>query len=511
MSFSFDLTTQPWLPCIDQDSQPVELSLRDALVRAHQLREMGGESPLVTAALHRLLLAVLHRVFGPGGYDAWYALWQAGGFDAEALDAYLNQWRERFDLFHPTRPFYQAADERVKPKSLTSLVHDFASGNNATLFDHHTDELGVTLTLPQAARFLVVAQAFGLAGLSGLPQKFTDGPCARGMIFLVQGDTLFETLTLNLLRYDGENPLPRWPDDRPAWEMEDPYQDNRATPRGYLDYLTWQNRRILLLPEESEEGVVIREMTMAPGLRLAEGIPDPMKPYRRDEKRGLLPLRFNEDRALWRDSATLFQLDTATAYAPRVFAWLAELIDEGYLPRGTRRTLALGMANDQAKVEFYRTEHLPLPLAYLSNQQLVNVLRDDVLGLAENVARQLWGAARTMATYVLAPQADSESAHQPEREDLDRVMAPWGVERRYWGRLDTPFRFALEELPEKSEQTLSAWQQTLRRTAWEVFDNVAGEVEIDPRALKATVRGREQLASGLAKVFPAKIATASPG
>jgi CRISPR system Cascade subunit CasA len=502
MTVTFDLITQPWIPCMGQDGQPVELSLRNALIQAHLLHELGGESPLVTAALHRLLLAVLHRVFGPAGYDDWHELWQAGSFSSAKLDAYFGRWQDRFDLFHPTRPFFQAADDRVKPKSLTSLVHDYASGNNATLFDHHTDEDGVTLAFSQAARFAVVAQAFGLAGLSGLPQKFTDGPCARGMVFLVQGENLFETLLLNMLRYDDDSPLPRRPGDRPAWEMDDPFADDRATPRGYLDYLTWQNRRILLIPEASETGFVVRQMTMAPGLRLAEGIPDPMKPYRRDEKRGLLPLRFSEDRALWRDSATLLQLDTAQAYAPRVFAWLDELVDERYLPAGTRRTLALGMANDQAKVEFYRVEHLPLPLIYLRNQQLVNVLRDDVLGLAENVARQLWGAARTMATYVLAPQADSETAHQPASEDLNRVMAPWGIERRYWGRLETPFRLALEHLPIDRAETLAGWQQTLRRTAWNVFDSVAEEVEIDPLALKATVRGREQLAAGLAKALP---------
>ncbi len=502
MTASFDLISQPWIPCVRRNGTAVELGLRDTLVQAHELRELGGESPLVTAALYRLLLAIAHRLFGPADYDAWDALWQAGRFDPEPLDAYFTQWRERFDLFHPTRPFYQAADPRVKPKSLTSLVHDVASGNNATLFDHHTDEGGLTLRPSEAARFLVAAQAFGLAGLSGLPQKFTDGTCARGIIFLVQGDTLFETLLLNLLRYDADHPLPRRSGDRPAWEMDDPFQDDRSTPRGYLDYLTWQNRRILLLPESTPDGVLIREMTLAPGLRLAEGIADPMKPYRRDEKRGLLPLRFNEDRALWRDSATLFQLDAAESYAPRVFAWLAELVGEGYLPRGVRRTMALGMANDQAKVEFYRTEHLPLPLAYLRDQQLVNSLRDDVLGVAESVARQLWGAARTMATFVLAPQADSETAHQPAREDLDRVMAAWGVERRYWGRLEAPFRLALEGLPQDREGTLTAWQQTLRRVAWEVFDAVATEVGADPRALKATVRGREQLAAGLAKVLP---------
>ncbi len=504
MTATFDLIHEPWIPCVEQDGHPVELGLREALTRAHELREVGGDSPLVTAALYRLLLAILHRVFGPAGYDAWADLWSAGRFDPDALDAYFTQWQERFDLFHPTRPFYQAADARVKPKSLTSLVHDVASGNNATLFDHHTDASGLTLEPAQAARALIALQAFGLAGLSGLPQKFTDAPCARGIVFLVQGDTLAETLLLNMIRYDANHPLPRRPDDRPAWEMDDPFQDERMTPRGYLDYLTWQGRRILLLPEGDNEGaLLIHSMTLAPGLRLAEGIADPMKPYRRDEKRGLLPLRFNENRALWRDSATLFQLDSAESHTPRAFAWLAELMNEGLLSPNARSTLALGMANDQAKVEFYRTEHLPLPLAYLQDQQLLNTLRDDVLGVAENVARQLWGAARTMATFTLTPEADDESVHQPAPEDLSRVMAPWGIERRYWSRLEVPFRLALESLPLRHAETLLEWQQVLRRIAWDAFDAVARDVETDPRALKAAVRGREQLALGLSKALPA--------
>jgi hypothetical protein len=81
-------------------------------------------------------------------------------------------------------------------------------------------------------------------------------------------------------------------------------------------------------------------------------------------------------------------------------------------------------------------------------------------------------------------------------------MAPWSVERRYWGRLETPFRLTIEDLPDKREKTLTGWQETLRYTAWGVFNNVAQEVETDTRALKAAVRGREQLASGLAKALP---------
>ncbi len=75
MDSQFNLVDKPWIPCIRQDGQVVELSLRDTLAQAHTLRELGGESPLVTVALHRLLLAILHRVYGPQGYDAWHDLW----------------------------------------------------------------------------------------------------------------------------------------------------------------------------------------------------------------------------------------------------------------------------------------------------------------------------------------------------------------------------------------------------------------------------------------------------
>ncbi|MFZ2486484.1 MAG: type I-E CRISPR-associated protein Cse1/CasA [Anaerolineae bacterium] len=503
MAISFNLTNQPWVACTTLDGTTIELGLQDALAQAHELREVTGESPLVTASLHRLLLAVLHSIFGPADYKTWDSLWQSKRFEASKIADYFAHHYDRFDLFDAHRPFFQSADITTAPKSAASLIQEVASGNNATLFDHHTDNQIFTLTPSQAARYLVAAQSFGLAGLAGGGKNFTDGSCARGMIFLIQGQSLAETLLLNLMRYNDNSPMPRVGNDRPAWEMEDPFLPDRATPYGYLDYLTWQNRHIKLFPKEENSHVVVQQIAMAPALRLASDIRDPMKPYRRDEKRGLLPLRFNENRALWRDSATLFQLDTPGSYAPLAFNWLAQLADEGYLPDSTHQTIALGMANDQAKVEFYRTEQLSLPLIYLHDQELVNTLRDDVLGAAENVSRQLWGAARTMATYVLVPEADAENAHTPDPADLNRVAAPWGIERRYWSSLEIPFRHILEELPLARETALDHWQKTLRTTAWQVFNAAAQEVEIDPRAMKAVVRGREQLAAGLAKTLPA--------
>src|SRR6266508_695503 len=94
---SFNLLDEKWIPVVMAGGEPRELSLRDALIEADTAQELFDASPLVTAALHRLLLAVLWRVFPQRSLAEWKALWQARRFDASRLDAYFDQWRERFD------------------------------------------------------------------------------------------------------------------------------------------------------------------------------------------------------------------------------------------------------------------------------------------------------------------------------------------------------------------------------------------------------------------------------
>lgn len=497
MDLHFNLVDEPWLPCIRIDGQPDELGLYDVLTQAHTLRELHGETPLGTAALHRLLLAVLHRVFGPKNRKAWSQLWRAGHWDEGNLRDYFDRWHSRFDLFDDKHPFYQAADERVKPKSITSLMLHVASGNNPTLFDHHTDDEGVALTPAQATRMLVTAQAFGLAGLSGLPQKFTDGACARGIVFLVQGESLFETLALNLVRYADDVPMPRQPHDRPTWEIDDPFTPNRSIPHGYLDYLTWQNRRILLLPEDTPNGILIRQMTMAPALRLDNDVLNPMAHYRKDEKRGPLPLTFFEDRALWRDSAALFQLHDQGHEPPRAFHWLADLVDDDYLSESLIfRYLALGMSKKQAKVYFFRHERMPLSLSYLQDENLSEKLRDG-LQAAENVGVALRRAGWALAQWIVSPD-DRQNAH---KDDTQLVFSQLSLERRYWSRLEVKFQHFIRGLPHDRQAALDDWLDTLLKIARRAFEEAANNIGDPTRGLKAATLARDTLEWGLAKAI----------
>lgn len=501
MNRSFNLVDQPWLPCIDRLGQPVDLSLREALCNASDLQSIAGTSPLMTAALYRLLLAILHRVFGPTGTASWNTLWKTGHWEADAVNQYLQTWHGRFDLFDPDRPFYQQADPRVKPKSVASIIHEAASGNNATLFDHHTEDTGPVLTLAEAARFLITAQSFSLAGLSGLPEKFTDSPCSRGAIFLVEGGNLFETLVLNLVRYTASTPIPSRPEDKPAWEMDDPYRPERSVPLGYLDYLTWHSRRILLIPEGTVSSVGVAQMTIAPGLKLDISVLDPMKHYRLDKDRGALPLRFNEEKSLWRDSVALFELTRTDVHAPQALHWLANLVDNEFLPRSYQyRVLSLGMANDQAKVEFFRTERIPLPLAYLDNPLLVEQLRD-ALKVAEAAGAQLWGATKKMAALLLSPEADSSEGHQPSADNVNALVLHWGTEKRFWSALELPFSRLVVMLAEQGQPALGDWKSQVIRAARTAFSQTEQHAGQQTRSWKARVVGRKQLERGLGSLF----------
>nr|MDA8216526.1 type I-E CRISPR-associated protein Cse1/CasA [Dehalococcoidales bacterium] len=218
MSFSFDLTREPWLPCLDRDGRPLKVGLYEALARAHELRAVEGATPLETAAVYRLLLAVLHRVELVPNAAAWSRLWEGQRWEEGALDRYLGQWQSRFDLFHPERPFYQWEDRRVQPWSVGLL---FPGMQAAPFYNHEVTTGDLALGPAEAAVELLVAQHYGASGTRDPSQGlfFSAGTWSTGYVFFVEGENLFQTLAYNLLPYGEGNPRP-WlegtAEDRPA-------------------------------------------------------------------------------------------------------------------------------------------------------------------------------------------------------------------------------------------------------------------------------------------------------
>ena len=77
MDFHFNLLDDPWIPCArDGHSPPELLGLRAVLAQAASLTRIVDTRPTTTIALHRLILALLHRAqSGPRTGEAWRAMW----------------------------------------------------------------------------------------------------------------------------------------------------------------------------------------------------------------------------------------------------------------------------------------------------------------------------------------------------------------------------------------------------------------------------------------------------
>jgi len=501
------------------DGSFVELSLLDVLNEAHRVREVVDESPLVTMALHRLLLAILHRCFGPETPQVWATLWQnrSEGFPVEVIRAYLREWEHRFDLFDPARPFYQTAALRTWPQrmSVSKLIPELASGNNATLFDHTCDADIYTLTPGVAARATISAQSFSAGGLVSFVRKADRSadaaPLASAAVVLVRGETLTETLLLNLHQYDQDEdePFPFTGRDVPAWESDGETTAEDRVPVGYLDLLTWQSRQILLIPETAQNGsTVVSSVVIMKGNQFPDDWPhrrrEPMVAFRRSKKPSCvrdswLPISFRPGRAVWRDSGALlqFQVEQDLSTRPRLFRWLNNLMDNDALPETSVFSFdVFGQATDKASVLLWRHERLPLPAAYLAEPILTARLQE-----ALKVAEDLYFKLRISAQDVLKKGLGIGNA-SPHLAAL---------ERRFWAVLELDFLPFFRSLPQDrrisedgsvsfGDTKLGDWTDAVRQTALQCFQEFSFGLGATARVTIATARFENRLRSTLPAV-----------
>ena len=542
--FSFNLIDEKWIPCLMiPDGKKEELSIKETLFRSQVIKEICDSSPLVTVALHRLLLAMLHRNYGPANEEEWGALWKngTGCLDQAKLGTYIAHWRARFDLFDDKYPFYQCASMPVsitdsngnkKPyfKSIANIVHELVTGNNATLFDHSLDIQPKSVSPSEAARLLVTFQAFAVGGLLTFevgqdPKIFKsadNAPLVKGAVTMVQGTTLFQTLLLNLHKYNrlDAEPFQLESDDAPVWERSDETLAMDRYPKGYLDLLTWQSRRVRLIPEYNSSGdCIVKQVVIMKGNQFPSGYSlherEPMLAFRKVLKpnKGQDPwpaLAFYENRAVWRNSLSLFQSVAETSTKPKTLNWLYELSDAGKISWNDTRNLILsGLVSDRASIALWRQERLPLPLAYLAeeNENLLGALKD-ALGLAEDVGKLLSlgfikieindkkgktidksspSPLQLLASNILEPE-------QPEKADKDTIKAlieSLSPTRPYWAQLGVSFNELLLKLPqdkiddEYGKKVLPWWAKEIRHAAMDAFSEATNSFDRTGRMLKA--------------------------
>lgn len=362
----FNLLDEPWIPCVFIDGDVRELSIRDIFREASRIRSISGDLPQQTIPLERLLLAILYRAYCDADWDReqmlklWCLLWNRGSFDMDVLDDYFEEFHDRFYLIDPERPFYQVpkltyAGEK-EYDSVDEMIVDVPKPKKF-LFSMRSAQFLGSIDFAQATRWLVFLHAYDIAGNKSPVVGNTHVlggkvPAPKNMVgtgwlggigpVTVEGDCLFRTLLLNWCLYDVENSdvvMFGNVDDVPPWEQDMPSGSDvhaRISFTGPVDALTFQSRRLRLIPNEDGDcvigivncygDVIASRNTNECEKMTAWHLNTPQQKKSGLSVPSLVPVRHDSSKALWRGLAPILEVkEKESDSRPGVIRWIAEL------------------------------------------------------------------------------------------------------------------------------------------------------------------------------------------
>lgn len=500
---SFNLIDESWIRILDGEGNVREVGLAEALKNAHEIRGLAGELATQDFAVLRVLISIVYRVLEVNPDNpvrSWYAAWQKGYFDVDAVDGYLGKWRDRFDLFDEDAPFLQTPDLETTNgqwKSLEVLVPDCP--DEGAMFIRRDPALPIPPG--EAARWLVHCMAFDISGIKsgavgdprvkgGKGYPIGIGWCGwlGGLYF--EGETLFQTLMLNTV-------LANWPvGGTPAWEQDVPGPAERTSAEigemGPLTLFTWQQRRIRL---HHDNGMVtkVRVCNGDPVDYLSQLGTETMSGWRYSVPQSMkakadvyMPRGHTPDRAMWRGLDSLVPLQNpptvkgrgnepvkASDTAENV-KWISSLVSKRSLPADFRlRLRGVGMEYGPQQSSFGR-------------------VFDDRLNFLAPLLEK--GDRVQVAALVAVERADAAvqalgkfAANVEYAGSGDRGEAAESARTRAFAEIDPEFRSWLQDLtPGTVEPALEAWS----RKVHQLVGRHAGMV-IDAAPASAW-RGRKQ-------------------
>jgi len=484
----FNLIDEKWIPVRLPDGARDELGIRDTLLRCREIAAIEDPSPLVVAALHRFLLAVLYRALqGPTDIDQAKALFR-NGLPGEKIAGYLEKWRDRFWLFDEKYPFYQVLgyepkEEKGKKKwrPWVAMAAEHNADNAKVLFDH----VGITgaglIPSSAAVRLLITCQTFALGGGNSDFSYTRSGPSATSAMIVPLGMNLLDTLVLSLVPENREV----LECDIPVWEREPEspallQQGAERAINGLADLYSWRTRSVRF--NFHADGRTVGELLFASGVAcLSQNHVDPMFAYRIDDKRGKLPIQFR-DRGLWRDFDSL--LPDGSHLAPQAMEH-ATALTRSKRERFPRSVIVLGQSNNKAKIEYWRMECFALPEALAGDHFIRTDIRQ-FLADAEDAQKSLWMACRSFARDIL-----SRGDRKPAGKDISGFVEQIPANSWYWSTLEAHFHEMLREytLDRDSEDIRCQWLKSVRDTLKSAWIQHSASVSTgDAWAIRALVK-----------------------
>lgn len=521
---SFDLTHEPWIPVALPGGEATEWSLRELFTHAHEASGLAISSAVTYNAVLRYVLAIAQRAYeGPASPAAWLDIWRPQRFNGARIDKYLDRYQHRFDLFHDEYPFAQVQkgasirQPKLGGKQEATLLGDLKPlmqmeperTDNKTLARHQRNDRAPSFSAAEAARMLLVQQAYALGGGNSYPFRRAESPLIAGYSVLIDSATLFETVCLNLNEYTAIPDAPWW-----EWKHGDPEPVEQGTePRGLTDLLTWRSRQILLAP--NADGSVTRYF-MQQGYKLPGGrLVDPFMAQRQLKDERWIAMRFDEARALWRDSHALIEAERASTdessrstrtRRPDIVEWRAR-IEEFELAGGSNATLpplklrvcGANKSTGGGNFAFIRMEQLSIPTRLIIEPELAEVVRA-ALDRAERTKWALDGALKVFVWAYLSGAStldrreDVPDAPRVDDDDFSRMLSTLNTSERYWASLERGFQAFLNDLVSTGPGPGQlAWYKLLRSAAFDALTESVRGSTVDPRRMRAGILAERAL------------------
>lgn len=501
---SFNLIDQAWIPVIMDDNSNCKLSLLELFEKAHKIREIYCDYPLETISLNRFLQALLIRIYEVNKENNWLEIWHSSKFDVNCAKDYFSKWHNRFDIFDKERPFYQCLNTLSNASTpFSKLRHEDASANNSTLFDHTYDSKDYIIPIWKLATIIINAQSYSVGGGITKPFNFSGAPLIGGCTFWIKEKSLFKSLLLNT-NYDNiyiNNGICEW-------EKPKTIKCESRVPIDYIDYLTWQSRSIVFdfkSPDSFDEnGNIIfgknkAQMFFHQGDRLELEFDDPLMAKRQGNEK-LLSVRFDLDKALWRNSEVIFQTAKSSGVRPpkNISFVASNLYKLGYNNSSYFEIEAYGLLNDQAKVLLRKKESLPFyPKMFVELAPHVS----DFIDSAEKQAKNLYFSLETLGRYILYWSKDETSnLSKDEREDIKRFIKSLNVEKNYWAMMEALYINFVKNSSETEFESIEDYLNykndvflDIFKIAETAFTNSTQNFNSTAKHLKATTLAKQKL------------------
>ena len=400
----YSVLTEPVIPVLWPDGTSSEVGIREAFLRAHEIRDIQGETPLERYALLRLLIAFAMDMLHPGtSYDR-RDLWEAERFDQTVFDQYISlceQDSPRFDLFDPDHPFMQSKYEKTldakAEKPVASIVHSLPSGNNHVFVDHRIAD-DHSLSFARAFHAMLASYLFCVSGTAG-PSSVNNTPPVYAIMV---GNSLFNTIIMNMLSEREVSPLSYGSGTVPWRKGRKVIPKETTADVSLLEGLTWMPRRITLLPDDNG---FVRRVCCQAGLDFKGNDlwNDPHVPKFRKKDETYGTVKPELARSLWRDAGTLmYDHDGKTVRQPQAMRCIINLFDQDEMPLQIA-IRAVGLITNQAAYTGWTEEMLAVPSSLLTRQEHAERFREDVFFLETMQAQVTANVQR----YVDKPRSGS--------------------------------------------------------------------------------------------------------